>query len=222
VIGCQREPNLKRFKLVVFDLDGTLTTEKSVWEHIHRVLGTWENHAEHFQRLFLEGRISYQEFCDRDASVWKGIRVENLKRIVDAVPYHQGASELQAFLRAKGLKLAAISSGLSILAERIERDFGLDYAVANDLLVTDGVLTGEVRINVPHDGKAQWMRRVMARFGVNGPETIAIGDSQGDLAMFALSGFTIAFNSSSPELDRVADLVVQTANLADIIPGLPF
>jgi len=141
--------------------------------------------------------------------------------IVDAVPYHQGASELQAFLRAKGLKLAAISSGLSILAERIERDFGLDYAVANDLLVTDGVLTGEVRINVPHDGKAQWMRQVMAKFAVNGPETIAIGDSQGDLAMFALSGFTIAFNSSSPELDRVADLVVQTANLADIIPGLP-
>ena len=220
-MGYRVQSDLKGFKLVVFDLDGTLTTEKSIWEYIHRVLGTWEDHAEEFQRLFLEGRISYEEFCERDAKVWKGMRVEDLKRITDSVPYHEGAVQLQAFLKTKGLKLAAISSGLSILAERIRNDFGLDFFVANELLVEGGVLTGEVRINVTHDGKGLWVREAMRRFGVDDHEIIAIGDSRGDLQMFALSGFRIAFNSSSPELDKAADLVVKTGNMADIIPRLP-
>jgi phosphoserine phosphatase len=213
---------VKVFKLVVFDLDGTLTREKSIWEYIHRVLGTWENHAEEFQRLFLAGRISYREFCERDAAVWKGMRFEDLKQIIDSVPYHEGAFELLAFLKAKGLRLTAISSGLSTLAERIERDFDLEFSVANDLLTNGGVLTGEVRINVTHDGKGEWVREMIKRLGVQAHETVAIGDSQGDLGMFAVSGFSIAFNSSSPELDEAADLVIKTGNMRDIIPRLPF
>lgn len=220
-MGGRGEPNVKAFKVVVFDLDGTLTTERSIWQYIHRVLGTWENQAEEFQRLFLAGRISYEEFCERDAMVWKGMRLEDLKRITGSVSYHEGALQLQAFLKTKGLRLAAISSGLSILAERIQNDFGLDFSVANDLLAERGVLTGEVRINVTHDGKGRWMREVMKRLGVHGHEIIAIGDSRGDLEMFALSGFCVAFNSSSPELDEAADLVATTNNMADIIPSLP-
>ncbi len=220
-MGCQPRWNVEGFKAVVFDLDGTLTKEKSVWQYIHRVLGTWEGHAEEFQRLFHEGRISYEEFCERDARVWKGMRVETLKRITDSVPYQKGAVQLQAFLKAKGLRRAAISSGLSILAERIEKDFDLDFSVANDLLVEGGVLTGKVRINVPHDGKGRWVGEVARRFGVFGHEIIAIGDSQNDLEMFARSGFGVAFNSSSPELDEAADLVVKTDNMVDMIPRLP-
>jgi phosphoserine phosphatase len=209
------------FKAVVFDLDGTLTKEKSIWEYIHRVLGTWEGYAEEFQRLFLEGHISYEEFCERDAAVWKGRRLEEVNRIIDSVPYHEGMAELHAFLKARGLRLAAISSGLSILAERVQRDFGLEFSVANELLVAGGILTGKVNVNVLHNGKGRWVRELMNRLGIRGYEIIAIGDSRGDLDMFTLAGFSVAFNASSPELDKAADLVVKTGNLADIIPGLP-
>ena len=212
---------MKEFRAVVFDIDGTLTKEKSIWEHIHRVLGTWEGHADEFQRLFLEGRISYEEFCERDAAVWTGMNVRDLKRITDSVPYQEGAFELRAFLEAKGLSLAGISSGLWILAARVQKDFGMDFVVANDLLTEREVLTGGVRINVAHDGKGHWVKEVMKTLKVRGQEIIAIGDSRGDLEMFAFSGFSVAFNSSSPELDETADLVVKTGNLADIIPGLP-
>ncbi|NIO03454.1 MAG: HAD-IB family phosphatase [Proteobacteria bacterium] len=212
---------MKQFKAALFDLDGTLTTERSVWEYIHRVLGTWEGHAEKFQSLFLKGLISYEEFCERDARVWRGMRVEEVKSITDSVPYHAGAAGLVAYLREKGLRLAGVSSGLSILAERIKRDLDLDFAVANELVEEKGVLTGEVKIHVAHDGKGVWVRELMRQLGAQGQEIIAIGDSQGDLGMFALCGFCVAFNSSSPELDQAANLVVKTGDLADIIPGLP-
>ncbi len=209
------------YRLAVFDLDGTLTTEKSIWEHIHRALGTWENNAEEFQRLFHQGSISYQEFCERDAMVWKGMRIDDLKGIADSVPYQKGVSELTTFLRGKGLRLAAVSSGLSILARRIEKDLNLDFSVANDLLVEKGIVTGKVRVNVAHDGKGYWMKKLMGLLGVRSREIIAIGDSQGDLDMFAFAGFRVAVNSSSTELDETADAVLGTANMADIIPRLP-
>lgn len=47
-----------RFKLVVFDLDGTLTRERSIWEYIHVRLGKWYGFAEEYQRQFLAGKIS--------------------------------------------------------------------------------------------------------------------------------------------------------------------
>jgi hydroxymethylpyrimidine pyrophosphatase-like HAD family hydrolase len=61
----------------------------------------------------------------------------------------------------------------------------------------------------------------MKRLDVPGHEIIAVGDSRGDLEMFACSGFCIAFNSSSPELAEAADVVVNTESMADIIPWLP-
>jgi hydroxymethylpyrimidine pyrophosphatase-like HAD family hydrolase len=50
---------------------------------------------------------------------------------------------------------------------------------------------------------------------------IAIGDSIGDIDMFQMVGFSIAFNSSCPALDQIASVCVQSQNLADIIPKLP-
>jgi len=52
----------RRFKLVIFDLDGTLTQERSIWEYIHKQLGKWYGFAEEYQNLFLAGKISYEEF----------------------------------------------------------------------------------------------------------------------------------------------------------------
>jgi phosphoserine phosphatase len=87
----------RNFKLAIFDLDGTLTRERSIWEYIHIRLGKWYGFAEEYQKQFLAGKISYEEFCERDAQVWKGMRVEELLEIVKAVPFHPGADELIAY-----------------------------------------------------------------------------------------------------------------------------
>jgi len=81
----------REFRLVIFDLDGTLTRERSIWEYVHIRLGKWYGFAEEYQRQFLSGKISYEEFCERDAQVWRGMRVEELLKIVKTVPFHAGA-----------------------------------------------------------------------------------------------------------------------------------
>ena len=209
------------FKLVIFDLDGTLTKERSIWEYIHIRLGKWYGFAEEYQNQFLAGKISYEEFCERDAEVWKGMKVEEMMKIVKTVPFHPGTDELIYHLKQRGLKLSMVSSGLSVLSDWVHQKFGFDYSVSNDLLHENGVLSGKVRIQVHYDKKAEWVERIMKRFDIKPEEVIAIGDSKGDLDMFHMVGFSIAFNSSCKELDQIASACIQSQNLADIIPKLP-
>lgn len=209
------------FKLVIFDLDGTLTKERSIWEYIHIRLGKWYGFAEEYQNQFLAGKISYGEFCERDAEVWKGMKVEEMMKIVKTVPFHPGTEKLISHLKQRGLKLSMVSSGLSVLSDWVHQKFGFDYSVSNDLLHENGVLSGKVRIQVHYDKKAEWVERIMKRFDIKPEEVIAIGDSKGDLDMFHMAGFSIAFNSSCKELDQIASACIQSQNLADIIPKLP-
>ncbi len=214
----ERNPS---FKLVVFDLDGTLTQERSVWEYVHKRLGKWYEFAENYQKQFLAGEISYDEFCERDAQVWKGMTVEELIEIAKTVPFHPGVDDLIVYLRNKGLKLALVSSGLSILSNWVHERYGFDYSISNDLLHESGILTGKVKIQVYYDQKAKWVKAILDRFGIKPEETIAIGDSLGDLEMFRTVGFSIAFNSSCKDLERIATHCVESETLADIIPKLP-
>jgi phosphoserine phosphatase len=209
------------FRLVIFDLDGTLTQERSIWEYIHKKLGKWYGFAIEYQNQFLAGKISYEEFCERDAQVWKGMKVEELLEIVKTVPFHPNVGELIDYLKHKGLKLTMISSGLSILSSWVHERYGFDYSVSNDLLHENGILTGKVRIQVYYDKKAEWVKRILKNFDVRPEKVIAIGDSIGDIDMFHMVGFSVAFNSSCSDLDQIANLCISSQNLADIIPKLP-
>ena len=208
------------FKLVIFDLDGTLTQERSIWEYIHKQLGKWYGFAEEYQKQFLAGKISYEEFCERDAEVWKGMKAEKLFEIVKTVPFHSGVDELISYLKQKGFKLSMISSGLSLLSNWVHQKYGFDYSVSNDLLHENGVLTGKVKIQVYYDKKAEWVEKILKQFGVKREEVIAIGDSKGDMDMFQRVGFSIAFNSSCSDLDRIANLCISSKNFQDIISKL--
>jgi len=65
------------------------------------------------------------------------------------------------------------------------------------------------------------VKRILKKFDVRPEEVIAIGDSKGDMDMFHMVGFSVAFNSSCSDLDQIANLCISTQNLADIIVKLP-
>ena len=213
-------PGLRHFKLALFDLDGTLTRERSAWEYIHRRLGVWEGNAERYQEAFLRGEIDYYRFCELDAAVWKGMKVPAVQRILREIPLYEGIEGLMDYLKSRGVKLGIISSGLSLLSDWIRDKYGFDYAVANELGMTDGVLDGTIRIHVHYDQKAKWVQEARRRFNARKEEILAVGDSAGDITLFQTAGFSIAFNSRSPRLDEIAHLSIRSSDLRDLIPSL--
>jgi phosphoserine phosphatase len=210
----------RSIKLALFDLDGTLTRERSAWEYLHRRLGVWEGHAEKYQEAFLRGEIDYSRFCQLDAAVWKGMRADTLEEMLREVPLYEGIEDLVAFLKLQNIKLGIISSGLSLLAEWVKGRYGFDFSVANELGMTDGVLDGTIRIHVHYDQKGKWVKEAKRQFRAKKEEVLAFGDSSGDIVMFQQAGLSFAFNSRSSRLNEVATLSIHSSDLRDLIPPL--
>jgi phosphoserine phosphatase len=205
---------------VLFDLDGTLTVPRSSWKHIHEALGLWDGQASRHQERFRSGEISYEEFCRLDAEEWRGLSVARLRSICDAIPYHEGAPDLVAALRRSGLRIGIVSTGLTLLAERVRLELGLDHAVANDLVEREGRVTGEVTIRVAHGQKHAALAAFCEAFRIPADQVAAVGDTEGDVSLFSAAAWSIAFNPADLEVRRAAAAVARTTDLRELIPLL--
>lgn len=188
-------------KLIAFDMDGTLTTEPSSWEYVHRIFNLWEGRADAHMARFLAGEITYEEFSLLDAMEWRGTEVSQLETAMSSIGYSQCAREAVQAAREVGAKVAIVSSGLALLAQRVGRELGVDWVFANELVPSaDGVLTGEVVINVSIDDpgltKAAIVRRLRQIAGASKRDTWAVGDNWGDIPMFEEAGTAVMIRPS--------------------------
>ena len=204
------------YKLIIFDIDGTITRHISSWRYIHEKLGLWQKRAFCYQEQFFAGKISYRRFCELDAAHWKGMSERKLRKIFDRVLYSKNAINCVGKLKNMGFKLVAISTGLQFMPDRIMKEMRFDYALSNRLIVRSGRLTGGVRINLAHGAKDKILRMLFKRFNVKPHEVICIGDSEGDIPLAKRCGYSIAFNSSSKALSRISDYNCKTRDFNEL------
>jgi phosphoserine phosphatase len=181
-------------KIVFLDCDGTLTTVKSSWEYLHRRLGLWTEKADEYQVLFRQGTIDYHEFCRRDALLWKGLKLDAVLPILDDITYQPGAADLVRSLKEAGIITVIVSTGLSFLVEKVQRELSIDHIFANELLVSGDELSGNIRINVDYDMKGAIVRTLLRDLAIGFDEASAIGDGEGDRGMFEEVRLPIGFN----------------------------
>jgi len=201
--------------IAFLDCDGTLTKVKSSWEYLHRRLGLWENNAYSYQKLFRGGEIDYYEFCKRDALLWKGLPVSKVMDVMAEIPYQEGAGETIGSLRGMGITTIIVSTGLSLLVDKVKRDLGAHIAIANDLLTKNGHLTGDIRINVEYNKKGRLVEKILDSMKIKREEACAVGDGEGDTGMFKAVGLSIGFNPH-PNMLPLLGHVLYTASLFNI------
>jgi len=205
-----------KYKLIIFDIDGTITEHISSWRYIHERLGIWDEKAFKYQDEFLAKKISYRKFCQLDAAHWKGISVRRVERIFKTFKFTKNAAMILRKLKREGYKMAAISTGLQYIPERLKREFEFDFVLSNALIHRNGKLTGGVKVNIAHGAKASVIRTLTRKFGIKPHEMISIGDSAGDLPVAKAVGYSIAFNSTSGELSRIVDHNCRTRDFKEV------
>ena len=62
----------RRFKLVIFDLDGTLTQERSIWEYIHKDWGSGTGLQRNIRSSFWLERFLTKNFVNAMPRFGKG------------------------------------------------------------------------------------------------------------------------------------------------------
>lgn len=206
-----------KYKLIVFDIDGTITRHISSWRYIHEKLGLWDALAHRYQDEFLIGNISYKKFCELDAAHWKGLCESGVRKIFDRLPYSKNAAVSIRRLRDMGFILIALSTGLQFMTDRVKRELKFDYALSNRLISRKGIITGGIKINITHGEKDKVFKKVLKKFCVKPSEAISVGDSDGDIPIARLSGYSIAFNSSSEALSKIADYDCRTRDFDEVM-----
>ncbi|MEW6354716.1 MAG: HAD family phosphatase [Planctomycetota bacterium] len=210
-----------KLKLVAFDIEGTLTVDPTIWEIMHRKLGTWESHGCPYWERFRRGEFDYDTFARMDVGVWRGAPYELLRKSAQEVGYVPGCGEVMRELHGRGVMVCAISCGLDVLSQRMSDEFGIEHHFANTAVHDNGTLSGELRINVPFGEKGRVLREFLERMNIRPEHVAAVGDHYIDIPMFELSGFSIAFNSNEPETNQAATRRVTADSLTAILKHLP-
>ncbi len=205
-----------KYRALVFDVDGVLVAVDSAWRYLHEGLGTWSAAKLH-ARLFRMGVIDYITWARLDVRLWRGVAYEVVSQLADLAPVVPGAFEVAKLAKTHGLKLIAISAGLDVLANKIGKLLGFDRVVANSLILKNGVLTGDVQVEVEYRNKGKVLADVCRELGIKPEECIAIGDSRVDLPMMEMAGFSIAYNPKDEEVERTAEVVIKSNTLYPLL-----
>ncbi|MCK5402949.1 HAD-IB family phosphatase, partial [Candidatus Bathyarchaeota archaeon] len=217
-IRAKEQTGGKKVKIVVFDLDGVLVDIDSSWGMIHKAFGV--DNQVNFQK-HLKDQIDFKEFMRSDIRLWNRPYVDKIKNILNKAPLMKGAIETVKELKKNGYKIAIISSGISILADRVKEELGIDYSYSNKLLVgDDGRLTGEGEGAVSLMKKHVVLKKMSEVEGIDSKQCVTIGDSKYDIPLFMDSGLSIAFNPKDDLIRGAADLVVEGTDLRKILPWL--
>jgi phosphoserine phosphatase len=165
----------------------------------------------------MAGDLDFEEALRRRVRLLAGLKADDLEAVRASMLLTPGARTLVRTLKRLGYEIAVVSGGFTEVIDELVRDLGIDHLAANELVLDEGVLTGELRGPiVDRAGKAEALIRFAAAAGVPVARTIAVGDGANDIDMLAAAGLGIAFNAR-PVVQRAADTALSVPYLDAIL-----
>jgi len=194
----------RRKKLLLADMDSTMIAQESVHE-LADFAGKRAEITASAQRA-VRGEVAVAPALRAGVVHFAGIDVGVFDKILaERIRLTPGAETLVRTLRAHGAYTVLVSSSFSHFATPIAERIGFDESAANELLVENGQLTGEVAEPV-HDGttKRMTLLRLRQMRGLQPIETLAVGDGANDLDMLLEAGLGIGFRPKPRLAEKVA------------------
>lgn len=209
-----------KYRLIAFDMDGTLVKRPSSWEKIHKYFGTEDIEKRNWE-LYSNGLIDYQEFMRRDIKAWGKVSRDKITQILLDYQFMDGALALAEYLREKPVYKVIITSGIDILAQDVAKKLKFNDYYANGLeFDDDGYLTGEGIVRVEPFCKDKVLNRLMLKMDVAKDQVISVGDSYYDIGLFNTSGLSIGIDNKDLHSVNVNYIVKDLYELLELLKTL--
>ena len=199
--------------LVIFDIEGVLIDGEFMPE-IAKLIGR-EKEVKELTLKGIKGEINWEQGLFMRVDALKGVPHDECVQLAGRMTLMKGAVEAFRELKKMGFKTMAVSGGPTVLADRVKGELGIDYAFANELLFTDGKLSG-VNLKVTSN-KAYVLMDTIKWLGEEKKNIVAAVDGANDLKLFEISGLKIAF-CAAPIVQKHADHIVKERDLRNILP----
>lgn len=204
------------WRLVTFDIDGTLTRGHG-WHFIAERTGRLAQ-FEAADARYRAGEVGEDAHLRALLNIGVGHTIAEVEAILEQSPKIAHIVATVDALHVRGARVALLSHNPEFVCQWYRRRFGFD-----DEEGTRGTRTRAGRI-LPygrlHVSKILGMERLRRRAGVPPRQAVHIGDGRADARVFPYVGGGIALNSGVPAVRAAADVALTTADLRDVLPCL--
>ena len=214
---------MPKYRLVCFDLDGTLVDNVTFsWQVFHDYFQTDRHRREDARRKFFDGKITYMQWAEHDISLWKEKNAKkwDFFKALEDLKLMEGAMETLRELKNNGLKLAIISGSLNVVLEKFipdYRDFFDDVFLSRIYFDNQGCIIKVEATEFDMDAKVLALKKIAEREKISLKECVFIGDYLNDIKIMQEAGLGIAFNCSYDEVKRAANVIIEKKDLREIL-----
>jgi phosphoserine phosphatase len=211
-----------RPKLVVFDMDGTLIQGRLI-----EMISKKANVTERVIKIQSDSSLLGYQKTQIIASLLKGVKEKEIVDSIDSIPIMHNADKIVTWFKKNGYRAGIITDSYNIAAQVIAKKLELDFCSANELIIKDGVVTGEIvmplgweKISCPCKisiCKRYHLNHYADKYGVQIKDTIAIGDTRGDICMIKQAGLGIAFMPKDQDIIKQSKNIIRNPDLIEVL-----
>ena len=204
---------MKHYKLVIFDMDGTLIQGRGIF-----VIAEKKSFIDELLRLIKYDGIDFYQKSIEIAKLSKGFNKNEFLKIFRTVPLQDFIEDVIKQLKSRNIITAIATDSYKFLADDLKGRLGIDYVFANNLIISNDIITGKLEIHNKelkrdfYNGKiysickSDVLDQLCNKLGIPVEESIAVGDGKVDISMLKKAGLGIAFNALE-EVQKNANVV---------------
>ena len=212
----QAGPNDRRKKILIADMDSTMIRQECIDELADEAgIGA---HVASITARAMRGEIDFEGALRERVGLLKGLPVSVIDKVIaERIELMPGGPELVRTMKRDGAWCALVSGGFVDFTGRIAAMVGFQEHRANRLICAGGALTGAVAEPIlGRQAKADALREISARLGLEPADAIAVGDGANDLTMLALAGTGVALHAK-PKVAAQADIRIDHGDLTALL-----
>lgn len=200
---------MNKRKVICFDIDGTITENKSSFAALTNGLGCDVFKVVSIYQAVVEEKMPIAEGEKAVLEIYRQSGKANkksIRRIFEKMELKPDVHELMSYLKKEDWKIYLVSGGIDMFVKLIASRTGADGYYFNSSLKFG--LTGELTA-IRYDGneslaKARQVRELSKKHSMDVKEILFVGDSENDYHAFIETGHGIAVRPFSEKLDAAA------------------
>jgi phosphoserine phosphatase len=211
----------RRRSLLVADMDSTMITVECI-DELADYVGLKAEVAEVTERA-MRGEIDFAGALRDRVALLAGMPETTVAECLrERVRLMGGAKALVRTVRANRGYALLVSGGFTHFTGPVAAEIGFDRAIANRLVVQDGLLTGKTKQPIvdADTKKAALLAEIDVR-RLPSSASIAVGDGANDIPMIASAGLGVAYHAK-PKTELAAAARVRVGDLSVILYAMGF